>query len=135
MLYSNTILSRVFNGTTFSARKASILLALIGVFASTIGIAFVRYAKRRPLMLGGYMIIAFCHAMVGTLTILGDDILLLGFLCLFICVYGASVGPMAWIYATEVCTDVALGTSIFTMMLVIVLLSVATEPLMNSELH
>ena len=42
---------------------------------------------------------------------------------------------MAWIYATEVTTDIALGTSVFTMYFVILLLSISTEPLMNSALH
>ena len=69
------------------------------------------------------------------MTILAFDWGVLVGICLFIIIYELTSGPVAWMYAAETCCDMALGICMYTLYLVVFILSLVTEPLMNSKMQ
>ena len=72
---------------------------------------------------------------MGVFTITGLDYGVLVFLSLFLLIFMNTSGPVAWAYCTETCSDAALGVCLMTLYSVVVVLSLITEPLMNSALQ
>jgi hypothetical protein len=50
-------------------------------------------------------------------------------------IYQNTSGPIAWVYASETMTDVGLGVGMNVLYGTIVILSLVTQPLMDSALH
>ena len=53
----------------------------------------------------------------------------------FLLIYQNTSGPVAWAYCAETCCDGALGMCLLMLYGVVVVLSLITEPLMNSALQ
>jgi hypothetical protein len=94
----------------------------------------VRKFGRRPLLIWGHAGICVCHLMIATFILESIDIGVLVMLCVFMLIYQNTSGPIAWIYAAETLTDVGLGVSLNVLYGTILVLSLTTEPLMNSAL-
>lgn len=122
-------------GSGFNPRTGTYMISIVNLVASFCAIITVRTFGRRPLLKYGHFSIGVAHVLVGTFTILGFDIGTLVSICLFIFVYQNSSGPIAWLYASETCVDVALGVVIQTLWFTVLVLSLITEPLMNSALQ
>ena len=75
------------------------------------------------------------HFAIGTFIITGFNIGTLVGILAFLVVYQNSSGPIAYTYATETCCDIALGMCILVLYLTILLLSLTTNPLMDSALQ
>ena len=71
---------------------------------------------------------------MGIFTIIGFDGGLLAMICCFLLIYQNTSGPVAWLYASETCCDIALGANILVLYSSVLVLSLTTQPLMNSAL-
>lgn len=89
---------------------------------------------RRTLLILGHSGITVAHVVIGACIITGFDIGVLLGIAAFLIIYQNSSGPIAYQYATETCCDIALGMCILMLYTTILVLSLATEPLMNSKL-
>ena len=69
---------------------------------------------------------------MGIFTITDIDIGVLAMLAAFLFVYQNTSGPVAWCYVSETCCDVALGANLFVLYAVVLVLSLTTQPLMDS---
>ena len=90
---------------------------------------------RRILLLWGHGLMTFIHLLVGIFIITDNDYGVLAGILLFLFVYQNSSGPIAYAYATETCCDAALGMCILTLYLTVLVLSLSTEPMMDSALQ
>jgi len=129
-LYSNTILSLVLKGSAFTPRQGVYAINIVNTLSSALSIWTVRTFGRRSLLIFGHVGICICHLMIATFILEGIDIGVLVMLCIFMLIYQNTSGPIAWIYAAETCTDVALGVSLNVLYGTIMVLSLTTEPLM-----
>lgn len=75
------------------------------------------------------------HFLVGIFIITGKNIMVLIGILVFLFIYQNSSGPIAYTYATETCCDIALGMCILTLYLTVLVLSLTTEPMMESALQ
>ena len=74
------------------------------------------------------------HFLIGIFIIKNFNAGVLAGIAFFLFIYQNSSGPIAYQYATETCCDIALGMCILVLYLTILLLSLTTQPLMNSKL-
>ena len=133
-LYSNTILALVLTGNSFTPRQGVYAINIVNTLASGMAVWTVRTFGRRPLLIWGHAGICVCHLMIATFILESIDIGVLVMLCVFMLIYQNTSGPIAWIYAAETLTDVGLGVSLNVLYGTILVLSLTTEPLMNSAL-
>ena len=75
-----------------------------------------------------------CHILVGIFDIYGIDIGVVIMINLFCVSYEVTTGPIAWLYASEVVVDSALGFCILCLWITVLLLSLTTKFLMDSFL-
>ena len=134
LIFSNTILKNITNGG-LSPRLGTCLIGMCNFLSAVASIGVIRTFGRRPLMLIGHVGIAVCHCIIGVLTILEINYGVLVFICLFIIIYEQTTGPIAWFYAAETCCDVTLGVCMYTLYFTVFILTLVTEPLMNSVLQ
>lgn len=111
------------------------MITIVNVLSSGMSIWTVRTFGRKPLLFYGHLSIGVIHVLIGTFILIKFDIGTLVMLCAFMFVYQNSSGPIAWVYASETMTDVGLGIALNCLYGTIVVLSLGTEPLMNSRLH
>lgn len=136
-LYSNTLLTNVLppDSKVITPRNGSYMIALIQMLSSVLSVWTIKTFKRIPILAIGHTSIAITHLAIGFFSIYNIDWGLLAMICLFMFEYQNSSGPLAWIYAAETVTDIALGVCIQVLWLVVVLLSLVSDPLMDSALH
>lgn len=103
----------------------------MGVVATLISTLTVKHIGRRTLLLIGHLLLTFIHLFVALFNILNIDIGVLIMILLFMLVYMNTSGPVAWIYATETCTDAGLGINRFMLYFTVILLSMGTPVLMD----
>ena len=135
-LYSNTILQTVLTADSgFTAREGVYMISLVNTLSAGIGIYAMNAFGRRSLTLWGGIGIVLSHYAIGTCIIMQYNVGTLVMMCAFIFFYQNSSGPVAWVYAQETLTDAGLGATLNVLYGSIFVLSLATEPLMNSALH
>ena len=78
---------------------------------------------------------ALAHFLIGLFIITGFNAGVLAGIAFFLFVYQNSSGPIAYQYATETCCDIGLGICILVLYFTILVLSLSTEPLMDSKLQ
>lgn len=139
MAYSNTILENILPDPTeqtsgFTARQGTYVIALTNLISSVLSILTIQKFGRRTLLLAGHTGIFLTYLLMGIFTVIGFNDGVLAMLCLFLLIYQNSSGPVAWTYASETCCDISLGVSIQVLYSSVLLLSLTTEPLMDSAL-
>jgi len=81
----------------------SVLVALVNVLATFIAIAVVDRWGRRPILITGYLIMAFAMAIMGLLIYVGTGgYVAIAMLVLFIIGFAGSAGPLAWVLCSEI---------------------------------
>ena len=75
---------------------------------------------------------ALIHFAIGIFVIIDFNAGVLIGICAFLVIYQNSSGPVAYAYASETCCDIALGMCILALYSAILVLSLSTEPLMDS---
>ncbi len=83
----------------------------------------------------GHTVICITYILLAIFTITGNDIGVLSMICVFLLVYENTSGPVAWTYAAETCCDVSLGVGILSLYATVFVLSLSSEPLMQSALQ
>ena len=63
----------------------------------------------------GHSIIGVCMLSIGLFIDIGKPDLCLAFMCVAVITFQCTMGATFWVYASEVCTDAALGICIFLM--------------------
>ena len=137
LAYSSTILEEILGTGTggFNARTGTYCIAGVNALAAVGGIWTCRNIGRRTLLFWGHIGVAISHFCVGTFTITGSNVGVLGFICFFLVCYQLTSGPVAWVYATETCCDTGLSVALQTLWGTVLVLQLLTEPLMNSPLQ
>ena len=86
-------------------------------------------------MLYGHTGIAIAHLLIAIFIIIDFNVGVLVMICVFMFVYASSSGPVAWLYAAETCCDVSLGVALQTLWGTVLILTLTTQPLMDSALQ
>ena len=133
-MYSNTILHEITAGSAIDPRIGAIILGTVSVIGGLASFKVLKTWGRRPLLIFGYVGISMCHIAIGFLTIYKVDIANLCCLCLFMFLYQITTGQITWIYTVEVCVDVSLGVSFYTLWFVVLILLLGSQPLMATAL-
>ena len=94
----------------------------------------LRFFGRRTLLLFGHLGMCLSYLLMAIFTYTDLDYGVLVMLGSFLIIYQNTSGPVAWAYCVETCCDVSLGVCQLTLYSVVVVLSLITEPLMNSAL-
>ena len=137
MSYSNTILENILGDDTsgFTARQGTYVIGLVNFLSSVISMASISLIGRRTLLLYGHTGICLSYLLMGIFTIKEINYGVLAMLCTFLLIYQNTSGCVAWTYSAETCCDVSLGVCLLTLYSVVIVLSLTTEPLMNSALQ
>jgi hypothetical protein len=133
IIFSNTILATITDGG-LSPRVGTAIIGFVNFASAASAFLVLQRIGRRPLLIWGHTGIAIAHILIGIMTILAFNYGVLIGICVFIVIYELTSGPVAWMYAAETCCDMALGICMYTLYFVVFILSLVTEPLMNSRI-
>jgi major inositol transporter-like SP family MFS transporter len=134
LIFSNTILATITDGG-LSPRVGTAIIGFVNFASAASAFLVLQRIGRRPLLIWGHTGIAIAHFAIGVMTILAFDWGILVGICVFIIIYELTSGPVAWMYAAETCCDMSLGICMYTLYFVVFILSLVTEPLMNSKMQ
>ena len=138
--YSNTIFENILGDpdqqtSGFTARQGTYVVGAVNFLGSCLSIITLRYLGRRTLLVSGHMGMSICYLLMGVFTITGLNYGVLVMISLFLLIFCNTSGPVAWIYCSETCSDGALGACLMVLYATVTILSLITEPLMNSALQ
>ena len=136
LTYSNTILVNILGDKTtgFNARTGTYCVAVANALSSMAGIWFCKTFGRKTLLLYGHVGIFIAHLLVAIFIITGVNYGVIAMICFFLFAYQTTSGPVAWLYSTETCCDVTLSVCLQTLWGTVLILTLTTEPLMDSAL-
>lgn len=121
--------------SAFTPTQGVYAIFIINAIASAVAIGTVRTFGRRPLLLFGYSAICVSHCLLATFIIIEFNIGVVVMMCVFMAIYQNTCGPIPWLYAAETMTDVGLGVALQVLYATLMVVSVGTEPLMQTKLH
>ena len=135
--YSAVLLEDDFSdtsGRSLTARQGVYLIQGFNLLGSVASIYCISKLGRRTIFLFGQGGIAV--SLVGIAIVTGVDApaTLLTFICLVSFLFQLTLGPLAPLYAAEVCTDIALGAVMITEDVVVLLQDFVTPTLLNTGL-
>ena len=122
------------SSSALSPRVGTYLVGIVNFVTSFLSIFIVKVFKRKTLLIIGHILMGVCHILVGIFDIYGIDIGVVIMINLFCVSYEVTTGPIAWLYASEVVVDSALGFCILCLWCTVLLLSLTTKFLMDSFL-
>ena len=137
LLYSNTILTRFSNSDPnqiIDPQTGTMIIGFVNFFSSLLAMYPVRYFKRRTLFVFGHGLIAVSLAFVALFAYLKMSDIFFAMLLLVLFVFQSSVGPLTWIYTSEIATNQGLGFAMFFYKLTFLAISLSNEFLMDSAL-
>ena len=120
------------SSSALSPRVGTYLVGIVNFVASFLSIFIVKVFKRKTLLIIGHILMGVCHILVGIFDIYGIDIGVVIMINLFCVSYEVTTGPIAWLYASEVVVDSALGFCILCLWMTVLFLSLITNFLMDS---
>lgn len=120
-MQSNIILAKMGQNSVITPRLGTIIIGIVGLTGHFLAFAVIPRFGRCAILKVGYFCIALCHFAVAVLTIYGKDVWVIIFLGLFEIAYNCSSGQLAWIYATETCSDIAFGVIILTLWSIVII--------------
>ena len=120
------------SSSALSPRVGTYLVGIVNFVASFSAIFIVKAFKRKTLLVIGHLSMGVCHILVGIFDIYGIDIGVVIMINLFCVSYEVTTGPIAWLYASEVVVDSALGFCILCLWMTVLFLSLITNFLMDS---
>lgn len=134
-LYCNTIFKQMAsNGNAvLTPRQGVYLVGIVSFLSSFLSTTTVKIIGRKPLLIGGHILIAAVHAGVATFNIEGIDIGVVIMVLVFIFVYQNTSGPVAWIYASETTIDAGMGICILTLWGTVTVLSIVCPIIMDPD--
>lgn len=136
LLYSTEIFKRMESYNTdgssnmISPRTGTIIIGVFNLLAHIPAVYLINRLPRRTLIIGGHIMIAVCHLMIGLFALGDNDWGVILFMVLFIVTTVITNGPIIWLYVSEIVCDAALGLCLSLLWGVILLLSIMTYPLM-----
>ena len=117
-IYTSTIFEDIaLKGakSSLSPKTQTYFIGISGFVGAILAAFSVQNLTRRQIFIGGHSIIGVCMLLIGLFDDLNSPNPLLFFMCIAIIIYQCSLGSVFWIYASEVCTDAALGVCVFLM--------------------
>ena len=107
MAYSDVILSEIF--TEDKAMIGNYIIALFNVLGSIASIYLIHRVGRRKILILGQALITLALLGMAATSGIKDPVLLLIMICSVTFVFQCTIGPLAPLYAAEICCDAALG--------------------------
>ena len=101
--------------SSLSAKTQSYFIGISGFFGAICAGFTVLYFSRRTIFIGGHSIIGVCMLAIGLFIDLGKPEICLVFMCIAVITFQFTMGAAFWVYASEVCVDVAMGICVFLM--------------------
>ena len=95
-----------------SPRNAAYIMGFMNMFGALLSYVTVTYVGRKPILMIGQSGMTLFYFVCGIGLIFGWLNTVFIALCLFIFLFQATVGPLAWVYAAEITVDSANGLSI-----------------------
>ena len=122
--YSDVLLQEYFGEGTnqsINARQGVFLIASFNLLGSIASIALITKFGRRPIFLFGQGGIALSLVCIAAVSAMNKPFILLTLVCTVAFVFQLTLGPLAPLYAAEVCTDLAIGAVMITEDIVVLL--------------
>ena len=91
--------------------------------ASMASVCVVHSFGRRDLFMFGFVSVSVLHSVLGIVAVSMYDQGIMMYICVFLCVYMISLGPVTWLYAAETQHDIGLGVSASVFMFFSLLMS------------
>ena len=137
--YSSNLLEKDFNNgdTRINARQGVFLINGFNLLGAICAIYFIAKVGRRKIILigqGGIAVSLVGIAIVSTMESHEAHVALLALICIVAFLFQFTLGPLAPLYAAEVCTDVALGAVMITEDVVVLIQDFITPVLLSSPM-
>ena len=138
--YSSNLLEKDFNNgdTRINARQGVFLINGFNLLGAICAIYFIAKVGRRKIILigqGGIAVSLVGIAIVSTMESHEAHVALLALICIVAFLFQFTLGPLAPLYAAEVCTDVALGAVMITEDVVVLIQDFITPVLLSSPMQ
>lgn len=134
LFYSNTIFAEMPSGL-LTPRQGTYAIGIFNLIASMVSLYTAKRFSRRFLFIGGNISMAMAMYLFSMLIIIEKPTYALGALFLFLFCFQNSTGCITWLYCSEVAVDVSLGmVGVFGYFTTFVV-SLTTQPLINSKLN
>lgn len=117
-----------------SPKIGTMLIGIVTFVSAFLALFPVRRFNRRPLFVGGHGLLGLLLSFVALFAYYGIGNGVLISMLLMLSVFQSSVGPLTWIYVTEIASDSALGFAMLAYKGALLLVSSTTEFLMDSPL-
>jgi Na+/melibiose symporter-like transporter len=138
MLYSTEIFKKMASykdgDNALSPRTGTILIGVFNLLAHVPAVYLIKRLPRRTLLIVGHLVISTCHLFVALFSAGSNDTGVIVMMIIYIVTYVITNGPLIWLYVSEIVVDAAFGICLFVLWSVILLLSLFTQPLMESFL-
>lgn len=134
LLYSNFIFGSIPGGG-LDPRSATYIIGGWNFISSVCSLYGAKRFSRRVLFVGGNIVMAVCLYAFSAMIIIEKPILALVFLLLFLFSFQNGSGAITWLYCSEIAVDVSLGVVGMTGYFCTFVVSLGTQPLINSKLH
>ena len=136
--YSSVMLEEDFGGNSgrkINPRQGVWLINGFNMLGSFACIYLIEKVGRRPIFLLGQGGIAISLVGIAIVSANSSPVTLLTLICAVAFLFQLTIGPLAPLYAAEVCSDVALGMVMITEDIVVLLQDFVTPILMNSPMQ
>ena len=135
--YSETLLEDDFNaesGRKINTRQGVFLIQGFNLIGSICSIYLISKVGRRTIILIGQGGIAISLVVIAIMFLFDSPVTLLSLICIIAFLFQLTLGPLAPMYAAEVCCDVALGFVMITEDVVVLLQEFVTPTLLSSPM-
>ena len=120
--------------TKITARQGAYIIQACNLIGSIASIFLINNYGRRPILLSGMAGIALSLVGIAVVFEIDSSVALLVLICLVSFLFQFTLGPLAPLYAAEVCTDVALGATMITEDVTVLFQDFVTPPLLSSSM-
>ena len=136
--YSEVLLQDYFgegSGRKIDARQGIFLISGFNLIGSIASIALITKVGRRTILLIGQGGIAISLVGIAIVSTIDKPVTLLTLICIVAFLFQFTLGPLAPLYAIEICTDVALGAVMITEDVVVLIQDFVTPLLFDSPMQ
>ena len=134
--YSEVLLEEDFgDNENYTVRDGVFTIQAFNLLGSICSIYFISKVGRRTIFLVGQGGIAISLVGIAICSIFNAPVVLLTLICIIAFLFQLTLGPLAPLYAAEVCTDVALGAVMICEDVVVLLQDFVTPKLLSSPMQ
>ena len=116
-------------------KNGTILVGVVNFVGSLVSFLFVRNFKRKPLMVLGHFLVGSSLVSIGIFAYYDISMGVLIMMLIQLFVYQQTIGPLTWIYVTEVINDSGMGFVMLIYKAALLFVSTTNNFLMSSSLE